>query len=233
MRASTGRSEADLGLRHRRTKRLLDVLAAVAGVVALSPVLAGIALLIGSKRDGPVIYRGVRVGLHGRLFEMFKFRTMVANAEMVGGPSTPDDDDRLTPIGRQLRRYKLDELPQLFNVVKGDMSLVGPRPQVPSEVDGYSDAERALLSVRPGITDWASLRFHNEGEILAGSPDPDRTYRERIRPEKIRLGLEYVRRAGLRDDLAILWDTLRLVSRSRRRGESCAPAGGPRERIQQ
>lgn len=203
----------------RRAKRALDFVAAATGLIVTSPALGGIALLIGSKRDGPVIYTGVRVGLNGRLFGMYKFRTMVANAEAIGGPNTPDDDDRLTDIGRRLRRYKLDELPQLFNVLKGDMSLVGPRPQVPSEVAGYSDEERLLLTVRPGITDWASLRFHNEGEILAQSRDPDRTYRELIRPDKVHLGLEYVRRAGLREDMAILWATVVLVARGPKRYE--------------
>jgi lipopolysaccharide/colanic/teichoic acid biosynthesis glycosyltransferase len=144
----------------------------------------------------------------GREFRMYKFRTMVPDADRVGGPNTPDDDPRLTRTGRLLRRYKLDELPQLFNVVKGDMSFVGPRPQVPVEVAGYTKQERELLWVRPGITDWASLRFSNEGEILAGhGGDPDDAYRELIRPEKMRLGLEYVHKGTFRDDLSILWKT--------------------------
>ncbi len=161
-------------------------------------------------RDGPVIYAGRRVGRGGREFRMYKFRTLVANADRVGGPNTPDDDPRLTGTGRWLRRFKLDELPQLFNVLRGDMSLVGPRPQVPIEVAGYTDEERELLEVRPGITDWASLRFSNEGEILAGHGDPDRAYAELIRPEKMRLGLEYVRRGTFRDDLDILRQTAML-----------------------
>jgi len=138
---------------------------------------------------------------------MYKFRTMVSNADRVGGPSTSDDDPRLTPIGRKLRRYKLDELPQLVNVLKGEMSFVGPRPEVPKEVARYTDQERLLLSVRPGITDWASLRFHNEGEILRGHRDPHTAYLELIRPEKVRLGLEYVKRATLKDDVQILVKT--------------------------
>jgi lipopolysaccharide/colanic/teichoic acid biosynthesis glycosyltransferase len=206
----------------RLSKRSLDLAAASAGVIILSPILASIAVLIRSKHDGPVIYKGVRAGLHGRPFVMLKFRTMVANAEFVGGPSTPDDDRRLTSIGTILRRYKLDELPQLFNVIRGDMSLVGPRPQVLSEVAGYSDEERLLLTVRPGITDRASLRFHNEGQILAASTDPDRTYRELIRPGKMRLGLEYVHRASLREDVAILWATIVLITRRRKGGDTSA-----------
>lgn len=172
-----------------------------------SPVIGAIALRIKLDGDGPVIYGGRRVGLGGREFRMYKFRSMVPNAERVGGPNTPDDDPRLTRTGRFLRRYKLDELPQLANVLKGDMSFVGPRPQVPDEVAGYSAEERDLLLVRPGITDWASLRFANEGEILAGHADPDRAYAELIRPEKMRLGLDYVRKGTLRDDISILVKT--------------------------
>jgi lipopolysaccharide/colanic/teichoic acid biosynthesis glycosyltransferase len=129
----------------------------------------------------------------------------------------------MTRVGRSLRKHKLDELPQLLNVIKGDMSLVGPRPQVPAEVEGYSEEERLLLTVRPGITDWASLRFHNEGEILAGGEDYERTYRELIRPEKMRLGLEYVRNAGMSDDVAILWQTAGLLFRRRRQSQRSNP----------
>ncbi len=178
-----------------------------------SPAILAIWARIKLDRDGPAIYAGGRVGRGGREFRMYKFRTMVTNADRVGGPNTPDDDPRLTSTGRFLRRYKLDELPQLVNVLKGDMSFVGPRPQVQEEVAGYTPEERELLSVRPGITDWSSLRFHNEGEILAGHPDPDRAYAELIRPEKMRLGLEYVRRGRFRDDLDILVKTALLPLR--------------------
>ncbi len=191
-------------MRSRPLKRAFDLVLSAAGLVVLSPVLGAIWLRIKLDRNGPVLYRGRRVGLHGREFEMLKFRTMVVNADKIGGPNTPDDDDRLTRTGRTLRRYKLDELPQLVNVVRGDMSFVGPRPQVPQEVATYTEEERQLLTVRPGITDWASIRFHNEGEILKGHSDPDRAYAELIRPEKMRLGLEYVRKGTLRDDLSIL-----------------------------
>ena len=172
-----------------------------------SPVIGLIALRIRTEGDGPIFYGGRRVGMGGREFKMYKFRSMVPNADRVGGPNTPDDDPRLTKTGRLLRRYKLDELPQLVNVFKGDMSFVGPRPQVPGEVAGYTPEERDLLLVRPGITDWASLRFSNEGEILAGHADPDKAYAELIRPEKMRLGLDYVRKGTFRDDLDILVKT--------------------------
>ncbi len=172
-----------------------------------SPVIGVIALKIRTESEGPIFYGGRRVGMGGREFKMYKFRSMVPNADKVGGPNTPDDDPRLTKTGRVLRRYKLDELPQLVNVFKGDMSFVGPRPQVPGEVAGYTPEERDLLLVRPGITDWASLRFSNEGEILAGHADPDKAYAELIRPEKMRLGLDYVRKGTFRDDLSILVKT--------------------------
>jgi lipopolysaccharide/colanic/teichoic acid biosynthesis glycosyltransferase len=194
----------------RPAKRALDLALSSMGIIVLSLLMVAIWLRIRSQRDGPAIYRGIRVGLNGRLFTILKYRTMVTNADSLGGPSTAADDPRLTPLGKSLRRYKLDELPQLFNVLVGDMSFVGPRPQVLSEVANYTDEERQILSVRPGITDWASVRFHNEGEILQGYANPDQAYAELIRPEKMRLGLEYVRRASLADDLRILFDTARL-----------------------
>ena len=194
-------------------KRAFDIALSSVGLVVASPVILGIWARIKLDRDGPAIYAGRRVGIGGREFRMYKFRTMVANADRVGGPNTPDDDPRLTRTGKFLRRYKLDELPQLVNVLKGDMSFVGPRPQVVEEVAGYTPEEREILNVRPGITDWSSLRFRNEGEILAGHADPDRAYAELIRPEKMRLGLEYVRRGTFRDDLAILWKTALLPLR--------------------
>jgi len=158
---------------------------------------------------------------------MYKFRTMVTDADRVGGPNTPNDDPRLTRTGRVLRRYKFDELPQLYNVLKGDMSFVGPRPQVAGEVAGYTAEEREILSVRPGITDWSSLRFHNEGEILAGHEDPDRAYTELIRPEKMRLGLEYVRRGTFRDDLRIIIDTVLLPFSKTEDTPPPPPSAGP------
>jgi len=196
-------------------KRSFDFLGAAFGLFLFSPILVGIALLI--KIDGgPVFYRGVRVGLHGRPFRIFKFRTMVANADKLGGSSTADDDPRITRVGKFLRKYKLDELPQLINVLKGDMSIVGPRPEVPSEVERYSYEHRRLLSVRPGLTDYASIRFHNEGEILKGHPDPHKAYRELIQPEKIRLGLAYVHAQSLWTDLKVIGLTIQtlLVTRS-------------------
>ena len=173
-------------------KRLFDFLASIIGVTLLLPIFAVVALAIKLDSPGQVFYRGLRAGRHGQPFRIFKFRTMVMNAHNLGGPSSSADDPRITRVGDFLRRYKLDELPQLLNVLKGEMSLVGPRPEVVEEVALYTDEEKRLLGVRPGITDWASIRFRNEGEILRGSVDPHAAYREKIRPEKIRLGLEYV-----------------------------------------
>jgi len=201
-------------------KRAFDLAFAIVGLVFLSPVIGGIAILIRILTPGPAIYGGTRVGRFGRPFRLYKFRTMVLNADKIGGPSTSEDDPRVTKLGRILRRYKLDELPQLVNVLKGEMSFVGPRPEVPAEVDLYTSEERELLNVPPGITDWASMRFHNEGEILKGSADPHRAYQEKIRPEKLRLGLEYVRRQSFWIDLQILFGTLSLLFKTRTKSEA-------------
>ena len=185
-------------------KRLFDVLCALAALLVLSPVLLGLALTIKLSSSGPVFYRGVRVGRHGRPFQMFKFRTMVVNAERLGGASTADGDPRVTPVGRLLRKTKLDELPQMLNVLAGDMSLVGPRPEVQQYVDMYTEEEKAILTVRPGITDWASLWNPDEGAVLAGAPDPERAYMELIRPQKLKWQLAYVRERSFLVDVSIL-----------------------------
>jgi len=192
-------------------KRAFDVCLAGFGLLILSPLLAASAASIKLSSRGPVLYKGLRVGINGRRFNILKFRTMVANAEAIGGSTTPADDPRVTSVGRVLRRTKLDELPQLWNVLKGDMSFVGPRPQVPWAVALYTPEERLILSVRPGITDYASLQFANEGEILRGSTDPDRDYMEKIHPEKMRLSLEYVRSRSFTRDLAIIARTVGAV----------------------
>lgn len=188
----------------KRAKRLLDVALSLLGLVLLSPLLVALALWIKRDSPGPVFYRGLRVGRHGRPFRIYKFRTMVADAERLGGPSTADNDPRITPAGRFLRKYKLDELPQLLNVLRGEMSLVGPRPEVPEYVALYNEEERTVLSVRPGITDWASLWNSDEGAVLATAADPEELYRELIRPTKLYLQLQYVRTRSLGTDLRIL-----------------------------
>ena len=192
----------------RAAKRAFDVVLSAVGLVLLSPILAAMGVWIKMDSRGPVFYRGVRVGRLGRPFRIFKFRTMVEDAERLGSASTPEDDRRVTRVGRFLRKYKLDEVPQLLNVFVGDMSLVGPRPQVVWAVERYTPAEKAVLSIRPGITDYASLHFRNEGEILRGSSDPDKDYFEKIHPEKMRLSLEYVKTQSFWLDCAILMKTL-------------------------
>lgn len=189
-------------------KRIFDCTCAILGLVVLSPLLGLIALAVKASDGGPVFYRGLRTGLNGRQFRIWKFRTMVVDAERTGVTATADDDPRITRVGRFLRKYKLDELPQLVNVLVGDMSLVGPRPEVPQYTALFTTEENAILSVRPGITDWASLWDVDEGAVLAGSDDPERAYLDKIRPEKIRLQLKYVRECTFGKDLKILMLTL-------------------------
>jgi len=194
-------------------KRAFDIFGSALGLIVLSPVLGLLAVAIKADSRGPVLYKGARVGVNGKRFNILKFRSMVTNAEKIGGSSTPEDDPRVTPVGRFMRSNKLDELPQLWNVLAGQMSLVGPRPQVQWAVDRYTPEERLVLTVKPGITDYASLRFANEGEILKGSTDPDRDYMEKIHPEKMRLSLEYVRSRSFSGDLSIIAQTLGAVIR--------------------
>lgn len=191
-------------------KRLFDVFFSVLGLIVLAPFFLVIAVAIKLESPGPVFYRGWRVGLRGRPFQIYKFRSMVVNAEQVGASSTAATDARVTRCGRLIRRFKLDELSQLINVLKGDMSLVGPRPEVQKFVDQYTEEEKAILSVRPGITDWASIRFNNEGEIIeaSGISDADEAYAKLIRPEKLRLQLKYVRERNLMVDLQIIFATI-------------------------
>lgn len=193
---------------YRLMKRIFDMVSSFFGLVVLSPLLIVVAVLIKGEDGGPVFYRGLRVGLKGKEFRTFKFRTMVTNAEKVGGPSTSDDDPRITKVGKVVRKYKIDELPQLIDVLRGTMSIVGPRPEVQSEVETYSEEEKKIFSVKPGITDWSSLKFHDEGEILRGSDDPHETYKKQIKPEKIRLQLSYVEKMSFLTDLKIIFKTL-------------------------
>lgn len=193
-------------------KRLFDIVMSLLGLILFSPLLLAVALWVKLDSPGPVFYRGRRMGRGGKPFELFKFRTMVVDADRIGASSTADDDPRITRVGRFLRRLKLDELPQLLNVLGGSMSFVGPRPQVAWAVELYSVEERQLLAVRPGITDYSSLVFCNEGEILKGSKDPDKDYLEKIAPRKLRLGLEYVRRNNLWIDVKIIAATILAIA---------------------
>ena len=190
-------------------KRLFDLCCAAAGLVLLVPVLAAVALWVVWDSPGPAFFRQQRVGRAGRLFHIVKFRTMHPRAETAGPPLTVGADGRITRAGHWLRRTKIDELPQLFNVLLGQMSLVGPRPEVPRYVALYPDDLRTLvLSVRPGITDRASIEFRDESTLLGQSSDPERTYVEQILPIKLRYGADYARSHTLRGDLAIILRTL-------------------------
>lgn len=197
-------------------KRCIDVAAASAGIATVWPVLVVIGAAVKLESDGPIIYRGKRAGVGGKPFYILKFRTMVQDAEKVGGTTTGKDDPRITSVGGFLRRYKLDELPQLFNVLRGDMSLVGPRPEVYEYVDAYTAEEMRILDVRPGITDLASIEFVDLQSHVGGD-DPDRTYREHVLARKNALRLEYVDRQSLALDGLILFRTAVAVLPKRRR----------------
>jgi lipopolysaccharide/colanic/teichoic acid biosynthesis glycosyltransferase len=188
-------------------KRIFDFCVAAVSLLLLSPLMAAVALAVKFSSHGPLLYRGVRVGRGDRPFHMCKFRTMVVDAERLGGSATAEDDPRITPVGRWLRLYKLDELPQLLNVLRGEMSLVGPRPEVSKYVNMLAADERIILDVLPGITDWASIWNSNEAAVLEGSPDPEKSYEELIRPNKIALQLVYVRQRSLAVDIRILFHT--------------------------
>lgn len=191
-------------------KRTFDLVLSFLGLLFIAPLLVFISLIIKMGSSGPIFYRGERIGLKGKVFRTFKFRSMIVDAEQRGGASTHEADARITGIGSFLRRFKLDELPQLINVLLGDMSFVGPRPEVKKFVDMYTPEERIILTVRPGITDWSSIKFHNEGEIIAASgiEDADEAYARLIRPEKLRLQMKYVRERTLWVDLKIIFDTI-------------------------
>jgi lipopolysaccharide/colanic/teichoic acid biosynthesis glycosyltransferase len=189
-------------------KRIFDAFATLVGLILLSPLFAVTALLVILDSPGPAFFTQERVGRHGVIFRVFKFRTMRVDAEM-NGQITVGNDARITRIGHVLRRFKLDELPQLLNVLRGEMSLVGPRPEVPRYVACYSKEQReAILSVRPGITDWASIKFKEENALLANASDPERSYVEEILPIKVEYYVRYVTERNFVVDLKIIFLTL-------------------------
>jgi len=190
-------------------KRLFDIIFSFFGLIIVSPILLIVSIFIKLSSSGPIFYRGERIGYKGKPFRIFKFRTMVINAENLGGPSTAGDDPRLLKIGPFLKKYQLDELPQLINVLKGEMSFVGPRPEVKMYVDIMTEEERkTILSIKPGMTDLASLFNFHEGDVLKGSIDPEKTYMEKIRPTKIKLQIEYTKSHSFWLDLKILFKTV-------------------------
>ncbi len=188
-------------------KRLFDLIASLFGLLILSPVFALIALSIKLTTPGPVFYRARRIGRYGLPFTLYKFRSMVVDAHRLGPGITAHGDARVTPIGRFIRRTKLDELPQLLNVVTGDMSLVGPRPEDPRYVALYTPQQRAVLQARPGITSAASLAYRHEEQVLSG-PDWERLYRDDIMPRKLAADLAYLQHANVWTDIALIFRTL-------------------------
>lgn len=194
-----------------RRKRLFDMVCAALGLLVLSPVLLMCALLVGLTSPGGVLFRQERVGKDGVPFTIYKFRSM--RKDNAGLKISTSRDTRITPVGRVLRKTKLDELPQLWNVLKGDMSFVGPRPEVREYTDLYTPEQRQVLMVRPGITGLASIRYRNENELLTASSDPNRTYIEEVMPAKLALDLEYIPCACVSYDIKLIWETLVTVVR--------------------
>ncbi len=189
-------------------KRLFDILASFFGILILLPLFIIIVLIMIVTSGFPIFYLQTRVGRNGKDFKLFKFRTMHLNADKMGLLTVGGKDPRVTGIGYYLRKYKLDELPQLFNVLFGTMSLVGPRPEVRKYVDLYSEEQRKVLSVRPGITDFASLEFINENDLLAKSTDPEQTYINEVMPAKLALNARYIEQQGILIDFKIILNTI-------------------------
>jgi len=192
-------------------KRFIDIVIAAVLLFLFLPVFALVSYLIRKEDGGSVFYKGERIGKNGVPFKMYKFRTMVMNADKVGGSSTSDNDPRITKVGKALRKYKIDELPQLINVLKGEMSIVGPRPEVKEYVELYTEDEKRILRVRPGMTDWASIWNPDEGNILAKYEDPDKAYMEVIRPKKLELQKKYVEELSLSNDIRIIIKTIKIL----------------------
>ncbi|HBD09392.1 MAG TPA: glycosyl transferase [Syntrophobacteraceae bacterium] len=192
--------------------RLLEIVIAVIGLVFLSPLLLVIAVAVKATDGGPVFYKARRVGLKGRIFPLLKFRSMVVDADRSGGALTTRRDPRVTSVGSFLRGKKLDELPQLFNVVKGDMSFVGPRPEDPRYVALYTTDQRQILDYRPGITSPASISYRNE-ETLLGGEDWERRYIDEIMPRKITIELDYLREKSTLSDIRTILQTIGLIGR--------------------
>lgn len=194
-------------------KRAMDIAISGAALCVLWPVLLLIALAIVIDDPGPVFYRQVRVGRGGKEFRIFKFRTMVVDADKKGLQITVGRDSRITRMGALLRKTKLDELAQLLNVFLGQMSFVGPRPEVPRYVAMYTPYQRQVLLVRPGITDYASIAYRNENDLLAGAEDPERMYVEEIMPAKLELNMKYLRRVSPLEDIRLILATIAAVIR--------------------
>lgn len=192
-------------------KRTFDIVMSGLGLICLSPLFLVLAVWIKCDSAGPVFYRQVRVGRYNKDFRLFKFRSMRPGSDRKGLITVGGRDPRVTRSGYYIRKYKLDELPQLINVFIGDMSLVGPRPEVRKYVDMYNAEQMHVLDVRPGITSFASIRYRDENDILAAAEDPDRAYIEQVMPDKIAIDLEYVAKASLATDIALIFRTFKAI----------------------
>ena len=193
--------------------RFFDFILSLVGLVVLAPIFIVLAIWIKTDSKGPVFYKQVRVGQNGIDFGLFKFRSMVVDADKKGLITVGGQDPRITRSGYFIRKYKLDELPQLINVLVGDMSLVGPRPEVRKYVDLYTDEQQKVLSVKPGITDYASIEYMDENEILGKSSDPEKTYIEEIMPEKIKYNMKYIQNKNVSEYFKIIFLTLLKIVR--------------------
>lgn len=192
-------------------KRAFDIIASGLGLIALSPLFAILAVWIKCDSRGPVFYKQIRVGKNNKDFKLFKFRSMCPDSDKFGLITVGGHDPRITRSGYYIRKYKLDEFPQLINVFLGNMSLVGPRPEVRKYVDMYTPEQMRVLDVRPGITSLASIRYRNENDILAASEDPDKAYIEQVMPDKLAFDLEYVKRVNLWNDIKLIFITFKEI----------------------
>lgn len=205
------KSKQNNTLPHRKRdcmKRLFDMVCSLCGLVLLSPLFVVLSLWVGLSSRGGVFYKQKRVGRNGKEFSLFKFRSMATGSDKKGLLTLSDTDSRITRAGHFIRKYKLDELPQLFNVALGDMSLVGPRPEVSKYVNLYSEQQRKVLSVRPGITDPASLKYRDENKILSLQKEPEKYYIEVIMPDKLAISIRYIERRTFFTDLGVIFQTI-------------------------
>jgi lipopolysaccharide/colanic/teichoic acid biosynthesis glycosyltransferase len=192
-------------------KRLFDILFALFGLLILLPVFVFVISWIKLDSKGPTFFKQQRIGKGQQPFTILKFRTMVVDAELMGKQITVGHDPRITRSGQLLRKYKIDELPQLINVLLGQMSFVGPRPEVPYYVGYYNEQQKAVLSIRPGITDWASIKYRDENSLLSSAEQPEKLYIEKIMPDKLDINLQYLQNASLRKDMQIIMQTLHKI----------------------
>lgn len=192
-------------------KRVFDILASFFGLALLAVPFVFVAIVIKSDSKGPVFFRQIRVGKNGREFYIFKFRTMILDAEKQGGQITVGKDPRITGVGNFLRKTKIDELPQLFNVFAGEMSFVGPRPEVPKYVALYTDYERNILRIKPGITEFASITYHDENDILTAGEDPEEFYINEIMPKKLALNMQYIKKMNVFYDIYLIFKTIAVI----------------------